>query len=176
MADWQVELETLLSELHVTLDRGTLSGEASTHVRRDNQPDLEHEGGTGNTPGDTLGDLDAEAEASGDIPWDLGPLTAEEPPADGDEVSAVRSEIEATVAQVIALSQAGRIDHDLRDDIVFVLQALTRPHPATRSHAIDLGKHDDAQQEWQLASAAAVLRFCRIVLRLTHALAPDADM
>lgn len=173
MADWQVELETLLSELHVTLDHGTLSSETSARVSRVSQPGgSEHEGSEGDEPGD----LEAEAEASGDIPWDLGPLTAEEPPADGDEVSAVRSEIEATVAQVIALAQAGRIDHDLRDDIVFVLQALTRPHPATRPHAREAGKHDDARQEWQLASAAAVLRFCRIVLRLTHALAPDTDI
>lgn len=173
MADWQVELETLLSELHVTLDRSTLGSEAATSVSRDSQPgELKHEG----SAGELQGELEAEAEAGGDIPWDLGPLTAEEPPADGDEVSAVRSEIEATVAQVIALAQAGRIDHDLRDDIVFVLQALTRPHPATPSHITGLERHDDARQEWQLASAAAVLRFCRIVLRLTHALAPDSDM
>lgn len=169
MADWQVELETLLSELHVTLDTGMPGGEASAQV-----------GGRGLSrpveKDDNSRDALDDVESTSDIPWDLGPLTAEEPPADDDEVSAVRSEIEATVAQVIALARAGRIDHDLRDDIVFVLQALTRPHPATPSHLIELGKRDDARQEWQLASAAAVLRFCRIVLRLTHALAPDTDV
>ncbi|MGZ3601080.1 MAG: hypothetical protein ACXWQR_00465 [Ktedonobacterales bacterium] len=169
MADWQVELETLLSELHVTLDRSTPSSEDSAQVSKDSlHKHVKNEGSAEEA-------LD-EVEADGDIPWDLGPLTAEEPPADDDEVSAVRSEIEATVAQVIALARAGRIDHDLRDDIVFVLQALTRPHPSTPPPLLELGIHDDARQEWQLASAAAVLRFCRIVLRLTHALAPDTDV
>jgi hypothetical protein len=169
MADWQVELETLLSELHVTLDRNAPSSEAPAQVSKDSvHGHVENEGSAEET-------LD-EVEADGDIPWDLGPLTVEEPPADDDEVSAVRSEIEATVAQVIALARAGRIDHDLRDDIVFVLQALTRPHPVVPPQLIGLGTHDDARQEWQLASAAAVLRFCRIVLRLTHALAPDTDV
>lgn len=167
MADWQVELETLLSELHVTLDRSTLGGEAPSQVAGR---------GLRRLSGETLDDTNVEAETDGDIPWELGPLTAEEPPADDDEVSAVRSEIEATVAQVIALARAGRIDHDLRDDIVFVLQALTRPHPSTPPHLVALEMRDDARQEWQLASAAAVLRFCRIVLRLTHALASDTDV
>lgn len=174
MADWQVELETLLSELHVTLDRGTPGGEASAQVSGSSPRRMAEDGGS---VGETLDEVNAEREVDdADIPWDLGPLTAEEPPADDDEVSAVRSEIEATVAQVIALARAGRIDHDLRDDIVFVLQALTRPHPSTPSPLIELGRHDDARQEWQLASAAAVLRFCRIVLRLTHALASDTDV
>lgn len=169
MADWQLELETLLSELHVTLDRGTPGGEASAEV--DGRGMRRLEAGNG-SEGETL----EEVEADGDIPWDLGPLTVEEPPAEDDDVSAVRSEIEATVAQVIALARAGRIDHDLRDDIVFVLQALTRPHPTTPAYLLNVERHDDARQEWQLASAAAVLRFCRIVLRLTHALAPDTDV
>ena len=169
MADWQLELETLLSELHVSLDRGTPSGEASSEADGYGVHRLEEGGGN---KGETLDVV----ETDGDIPWDLGPLTVEEPPAEDDDVSAVRSEIEATVAQVIALARAGRIDHDLRDDIVFVLQALTRPHPTTPSYVMDLERHDDARQEWQLASAAAVLRFCRIVLRLTHALAPDTDV
>lgn len=169
MADWQLELETLLSELHVTLDRGMPGSDASAEVNARGIRRLEAGDGSER---ETL----EEVEADGDIPWDLGPLTVEEPPAEDDDVSAVRSEIEATVAQVIALARAGRIDHDLRDDIVFVLQALTRPHPTTPSHSIDVERHDDARQEWQLASAAAVLRFCRIVLRLTHALAPDTDV
>lgn len=174
MADWQVELETLLSELHVTLDRGTLGGEAPPQVagRGSSRREAEDE----NHAGETLDEIDADAEADEDIPWELGPLTAEEPPADDDDVSAVRSEIEATIAQVIALARAGRIDHDLRDDIVFVLQALTRPHPSMPPHQRPQGTPDDARQEWQLASAAAVLRFCRIVLRLTHALALDPDV
>ena len=170
MADWQAELETLLSELHVTLDRDTSSREVAPHVDTRGLRRLMEEDGVAE------GSLDeGDAEPDGDIPWELGPLTAEELPAEDDEVSAVRSEIEATVGQVIALARAGRIDQDLRDDIVFVLQALTRPHPYTPSPELELARHDDARQEWQLASAAAVLRFCRIVSRLTHALSLDSD-
>ena len=36
-------------------------------------------------------------------------------------------------------------------------------------------RRDEASQEWQLTSAAAVLRFCRIVLSLTHELAVDDE-
>jgi hypothetical protein len=84
---------------------------------------------------------------------------------DGDEVSAVRREIEATLARVVDLARAGLLDPALRDDVVFVLQALTRPRPR--------GLRARDRTEWQLASAAAVLHFCRVVLRLTQTLATE---
>jgi hypothetical protein len=157
MPDWRVELEALLSQLDVTLDRGMAT---------------EHQGQAGSP---AFADSLALEEVDTDIPWELGALATEETPVEGEEVSAVRSEIEATVQRVIAMTQAGQLEPSLRDDIVFVLQALTRPRPSKGARRSNAGSPDDSSQEWQLASAAAVLHFCRIVLRLAQALAPDGS-
>jgi hypothetical protein len=82
-----------------------------------------------------------------------------------EPVSVVRREIEATLTRVIQLTRAGQLDRALRDDVVFVLRALTRPCPAA--------EQEDEPDEWQLASAAAVLHFCRVVTRLTRPLAHE---
>lgn len=159
MPGWQSELEALLSQLHVSLDQGRLPSQAA---RSPTPQDAKPEAGDPNDSMDRY------------IPWELGALTAEDAPADGDEVHAVRSELEATVRRVVTMARLGQMESTLRDDVVFVLQALTRPHPyekATKRR----GKSDEASQEWQLASAAAVLRFCRIVLRLTDALAREVE-
>lgn len=156
MPQWQTELEALLSQLHVSLD----GGPAPTSTSADSRDlTLERMQKDGSDPS---------------IPWELGVLAAEEPPPDDDEVTAVQSEIEATVRRVIEMARTGRLDGALRDDVVFVLQALTRPHPLDRQSRPRRGRQDAARQEWQLASAAAVLRFCRIVLRLTDAIARES--
>jgi hypothetical protein len=162
MPDWQAELAALLAELHVSLDGAALANRDSAGTGHD----AHGEGAFVAPPTDGM-----EAE----LPWELGALTAEELPDDGDEVSAVRSELEATVARVVALAWAGRIDTALCEDVVFVLQALTRPAPRFASVRTSRKKLTEARQEWQLASAAAVLRFCRIVLSLTNALASQAE-
>lgn len=132
MPDWQSELETLLSQLHVTLDQSL------------------------------------------EFPPEMDPLLQDDPVDEGDEVSAVRIEIEATVARVIALADDGCIESTLRDDVIFVLQALTRPVPQRILARATSKQQEDARQDWQLTSAAAVLRFCRIVLTLTQALSSEA--
>jgi hypothetical protein len=132
MPDWQSELETLLSQLHVTLDQSL------------------------------------------EFPPELDPLLQDDPVDEGDEVSAVRSEIEATVARVMALADDGCIESTLRDDVIFVLQALTRPVPQRILARATSKQQEDARQDWQLTSAAAVLRFCRIVLTLAQALSSEA--
>jgi hypothetical protein len=156
MPDWRLELETLLSQLQVTLD---------------SSQDHEKSGFSRSLPAEHR---PSSSEAELDIPWELGPLVAEEPADEDDEVSAVRSEIEATVTQVVALADKGCLESTLRDDIIFVLQALTRPVPdRERSKAVNR-QQEDARQEWQLTSAAAALRFCRIVLTLTQVLSSEA--
>jgi hypothetical protein len=154
MPDWQAELEVLLAHLQVSLDQtgSPFSVDALSSV-------VSHEA---DDPG-----------ASG--PWDLTALASEEVAPDGDEVSAVRSEIEATVEQVVALVHAGRIETVLQDDVIFVLQALTRPHPPLAISAAEEHGRADANTEWHLASAAALLRFCRIVQRLTYAVAREGE-
>jgi hypothetical protein len=150
MPDWQGELESLLATLNVTLEGAPEgktpleSAEVSTVANRDG--------------------LDDANDAT----------SLEVVSMEGDEVRAVRSEIEATVAQVVALVRAGRMDPALRDDVIFVLDALTRPRPGGRSRRPSRPRGpDDSVSEWNLASAAAILRFCRIVLRLTNAIARD---
>jgi hypothetical protein len=162
MPDWQAELTTLLAELHVSLDSVVLANPDGADTVRHSHSN----GALGVAPADSM---DAE------LPWELGALTAEEVPDDGDEVSAVQSEIEATVTRVVALARAGRMDTALCEDVVFVLQALTRPIPRSASLRTRSKKQAESHQEWQLASAAAVLRFCRIVLSLTNALAGQGN-
>lgn len=152
MPQWQEELDALLAQLRVSLD--------------DPFP-----------PSGRVADLagyDGNGAASA-IARDLAlPAEGEELPGENEEVSAVRSEIEATLGRVLALARAGRMDEDMRDDVIFVLQALTRPHPGATVTA-DGEDAAEARDEWQLASAAAVLRFCRMVVRLTNALAADPE-
>jgi len=69
----------------------------------------------------------------------------------------VKREMEATMREVTLLTQAGYLDPAVREDVVRVLRALTRHHPS-------------AGHDWHTTSSAAVLHFCRIVIRLTSAL------
>jgi len=158
MAEWQAELEILLSHLHVSLEPEAVAGRSdSAAVRR-----IAEDGSVGDG-GVTLPRED-EAAASDVVS------------ADGDEVTAVRSEIEATLRRVVVLTQDGKLDPHVRDDVIFVLQALTRPQPrSSRSRPRPRGGPGDSSTEWQLASAAAVLHFCRIVLRMTQAVAAEPE-
>lgn len=151
MADWEAELATLLRELDVSLERA---------VPSEQRPDA----------------LDALPGAGAELPATDEHVPVGEDVADcdvatdtssieDDEVSAVRREIEATLARVTLMARTGQLEPALRDDVVFVLKALTRPRPA--------GMRPRESHEWQLDSAAAVLHFCRVVLRLTRALAPE---
>jgi hypothetical protein len=84
-----------------------------------------------------------------------------DPPDTDDAFSVINREMEATVQEVVRLVRTGRMEPALRDDVVFVLRALTRALSPTNAEADD----------WRYTSAAAVLHFCRLVLRLAHALA-----
>jgi hypothetical protein len=149
MPDWEAELSALLQALDVSLER---------EPRSDGQP----------AAGPPLGD--AASASTGldglDLPALAGEIQNAQAPLAHEEISAVRREIEATLALVIHLTRAGQLDRTLRDDVVFVLHALTRPLPQP-DPAVE-------RDDWQLASAAAVLHFCRVVSRLTRPLAPEA--
>ena len=152
MADWQGQLKDLLASLNVSLDPNESVPRAT--------------------------DLRAESYSRMPVPTDEMPpsaLIAEDAPADGVEVSAVRSEIEFTVARVVRLERAGRIDRVMRDDVIYALQALTRPAPPIQRSALPRRRKHDPSQEWNLASAAAVLRFCRLVYRLLPFEADETD-
>jgi hypothetical protein len=148
MPSWQGELESLLATLNVTLEGAPPPPPAPAQpaVEADLQQLIETEAAT-------------------------EPATLEVIPVEGDEVRAVRSEIESTVREVVALVRAGRLERAVCDDVILVLDALMRPGPRLREAASDR----NASQEWDLASAAAVLRFCRLVSRLTRMLARERD-
>jgi hypothetical protein len=82
---------------------------------------------------------------------------------DLDQVGVVRREIQATVSRVARMARAGQLDGVIKDDVLFVLRALCRSQPQAED--------GESEEDAQLATAAAILHFCRIVLRLTHALA-----
>src|SRR5690242_13875051 len=141
MADWQGQLADLLASLNVSLDPNESAPRAI--------------------------DLRAESFSRMPIPTEEAPpaINAEDAPVEGVEVSAVRSEIEFIVARVVELERVGVIDRVQRDDVIYVLQALTRPAPPTPRPTLSLRRRHDSDQEWDLASAAAVLRFCRLIQR-----------
>lgn len=151
MPNWQAELEQLLASLHVTMDRGIATQPAHRSPRIDDEPGMPDEFDPALAP-----ELPGEEEDSS---------------AADEEVAAVRNEIEATVRRVVAMTDAGTLEASVRDDVLFVLQALTRPQP--RRQWPRQPSAADSSGEWQLTSAAAVLHFCRIVLRLTRAVESD---
>ncbi|HKV85305.1 MAG TPA: hypothetical protein VJN88_12165 [Ktedonobacterales bacterium] len=156
MPDWRSELDHLLTQLD---DPDELAGEPHDIRRRA-----------------TTDETASTDTADTSLPWELGALAAEDIPPDGDEVVAVRREIESTIRRLAALARDGEVEPVLRDDVIFVLQALTRPHPPEWTWAAtESDVEDDEHNEWHLASAAAILRFCRIVQRLTNALTDELD-
>jgi hypothetical protein len=156
MADWQQQVDALLARLRPP---ATDTGFPAAGLPLDDQAES--------------GQADA-ADALGRISdplWCSPFLTAEEP-FENVEVSAVRTEIEATLRQVAALERDGSVESVVRDDVVRVLYALTRPSPAPAAPPPIHSRvpMPDSEHEWQLTSAAAVLRFCRLVTRLTNAM------
>ncbi len=143
MSNWEHELETLLSRLG---------------VRSESSPP--HESGSDATETDFADPAELAALKDADVEdedWD----GLEDD--DLDQLGVVRREMQATVGRVARMVYAGRLDSAIKDDVLFVLRALCRAQPQP-----DEG---ESEEDAQLAAAAAILHFCRIVLRLTHALA-----
>jgi hypothetical protein len=143
MSNWERELETLLNRLGVRWE---------SHPPDAPETDL----------ADT--DLADAVEVDGLIDADLtdGDWEAVEDD-DLDQVTVVRREMQATVGRVLRMARSGRLDNAIKDDVLLVLRALCRTPPQP-----DEG---ESEEEAQLAMASAILHFCRIVMRLTHALA-----
>jgi hypothetical protein len=116
-----------------------------------------------NEPGvDT--DLAEPADLDGLIDADLKDADGETPEdEDIDQVSMVRREMQATVERVTRMVRSGRLDSAIRDDVLQVLRVLCRFQPQP--------EEGESLEDAQIATASAILHFCRIVLRLTHALA-----
>ncbi|WP_376795281.1 hypothetical protein [Thermogemmatispora sp.] len=154
MAGWEQELAELLRELGVTLE-----GEAPdshTHLQakqRASYSDVRQDNGESTTLPVPAWEDDASppAEAEEDA-W----LT---------ELRLMRREVDSIVAQVIRLMQNGDLDASLKEDVMVVLRALRRratPGPSATS-----------SDETYLEFAAAMLHFCRLVLRLSETAIED---
>jgi len=81
------------------------------------------------------------------------------------DLSMMRREIDSIVRQVIHLMQRGDLDRSLKEDVMVVLRALRRRSAVTRQAATG--------DEAYLESAAAMLHFCRLVLRLSETAIED---
>ena len=147
MAGWEKELTELLGELGVTQE------EPETHLRSPRPSDIKFH----NFPvrsdvkrqeltADALF-LDEMVDDDNDDAW----LT---------DLSLMRREVDSIVSQVIRLMQRGDLDKSLKEDVMVVLRALRRRAAVTQQAA--------ASDEAYLEFAAAMLHFCRIVLRLSE--------
>jgi hypothetical protein len=146
MAGWEQELAELLRELGVTQE------EPKTHLR----------------PSGKLMHSDvrrSEQTADAIILGDLGDGKVDEDEVWVSDLSLMRREIDSIVRQVIQLMQRGDLDKSLKEDVMVVLRALRRRSAVTQQAATG--------DEAYLESAAAMLHFCRLVLRLSETAIED---
>ena len=145
MAGWEQELAELLRELGVTQE------EPKTHLRS-----------TGKLMRSDAWHREQPADAI--ILGDIGGGEADEEIWESD-LSLMRREIDSIVLQVIHLMQRGDLDKSLKEDVMVVLRALRRRAAVTQQAATG--------DEAYLESAAAMLHFCRLVLRLSETAIED---
>jgi hypothetical protein len=145
MAGWQEELAELLRELGVT------SEEPQTNLRSKKKP-LHSDTGWRLCPGksaeylaDTFFTDEGENDEAEAYTMDLG---------------AMGREVDSIVQQVIRLTRNGELDQSAKDDVLEVLRALRKFSIVTQQVA--------PGDEAYLESVSAMLRFCRLVLRLSE--------
>lgn len=149
MAGWQEELAALLRELGITQEEQSPRFPMAQAREDDFAPFSLYYGQEGK-------DVQfADAAFWGNI--------GEDKAADDtwmNDLAAMRRDVESIVAQLVHLLQHGRIDPALKEDILIVLRALRRRAMATEQ----AGEGELAHIE----SVAAMLHFCRLVLRLNE--------
>ncbi len=157
MAGWEDELAVLLGELGVAQEepmthrRPTQASENGFSPERFSLPrgnEVKRKVQSGDAffwgrPGDSEADDDA---------W-------------MSDLRMMRHEVNSIVSQVVHLMQHGDLDPDLKEDVLVVLRALRRRAAVTQQAAAS----DTAYLEF----AAAMLHFCRLVLRLSEVTPED---
>jgi hypothetical protein len=146
MAGWEQELAGLLRELGVTQEEPKTLRQLSQRLMRS---DVKRR--VQDTNVFFLSDMN-EIETEDEDVW-MSDLTA------------MRREIDSIVRQVIQLMQRGDLDLSLKEDVLVVLRALRRRSAVTQQAA--------GGDEAYLESAAAMLHFCRLVLRLSETAIDD---
>lgn len=150
MAGWQEELAELLRELGVTQE------EPQTNLRSKGKP-MRSDARWRLRPGKSVEHLantflsdDVESDDSDAWPMDLGTM---------------RREVDSIVRQVIQLTRNGDLDQSAKDDVLEVLRVLRKFSAITQQVA--------PGDEAYLESVSAMLRFCRLVLRLSETVIED---
>ena len=163
MAGWEEELAVLLRELRVGQDTPE---EFETHGRpmQASEASFSHERFPSPRRDEGKRKVQATNAFFGGRPGSkrsMGDSMAED--ADDalmSELRAMRGEVNTIVAQVVHLMQHGDIDPALKEDVLVVLRALRRRASITQQAA--------ASETAYLEFAAAMLHFCRLVLRLSE--------
>lgn len=146
MAGWEQELAGLLRELGVTQEEPKTLRQLSQKLMRS---DVKRR----------VQDTDAFFLS------DMHGIETEDEEVWMSDLAAMRREIDSIVRQVIQLMQRGDLDLSLKEDVMVVLRALRRRSAVTQQAATG--------DEAYLESAAAMLHFCRLVLRLSETAIDD---
>lgn len=173
MAGWEDELAVLLRELGVTQNDPEELEELETHQRptQAREASLSQE----RFPSPRRDEVKRKVQSTDALFWgytgskgssgDSGDSVAD----DGDEawmseLRMMRREVNTIVSQVVHLMQHGDLDPAFKEDVLVVLRALRRRASVTQQAA--------ASETAYLEFAAAMLHFCRLVLRLSE-VSPD---
>jgi hypothetical protein len=146
MAGWEHELAGLLRELGVTQEEPKMLPRFSNKLLRSDVIRREQ-----NTDAFFVDDI-KEIEDEDEEVW-------------MSDLALMRREIDSIVRQVIHLMQRGDLDSSLKEDVMVVLRALRRRSSVTQQASTG--------DEAYLESAAAMLHFCRLVLRLSETAIDD---
>jgi len=166
MAGWEDELAVLLRELGVTQE------EPKAHLRPMLTDDT-NAGASIRNFGDVLDAEDLFFLRKDKMKWqDQGTdvivrdAMTEDDDASMNDLSLMRHEVDTIVSQVVRLMQRGDIDATVKEDVMVVLRALRRRASVTQQAA--------ASETAYLEFAAAMLHFCRLVLRLDEVATEDS--
>ena len=157
MASWEDELAVLLRELGVTLEEPK-THLGPTYIHEDHQQEI--------LPLREKKDSKRQTRSTDAFIWErAGNSSIDEDDAWLSDLRLMRSEVESIVIQVVRLMQHGDLDPSLKEDVMVVLCALRRRASVTQQAA--------ASDAAYLEFAAAMLHFCRLVLRLSEAATED---
>jgi hypothetical protein len=172
MRRWEEELAVLLRELGVTQEEPKEPKELEAHL----QPMLTDDANAGagmRNFGDVLDAEDLFFLRKDRMKWRdqetdiiVRDAMTEDDDAWIDDLSSMRHEVDTIVAQVVRLMQRGDIDTGVKEDVMVVLRALRRRASVTQQAA--------ASETAYLEFAAAMLHFCRLVLRLDEVATEDS--
>jgi DNA-binding TFAR19-related protein (PDSD5 family) len=159
MASWEDELAVLLRELGVTLE------EPKTHLRPTQISEADHQ--QGEHPLLDKDNSKRQAQSADELIWENASHRSIDEDDDAwlSDLRMMRREVESIVIQVVRLMQRGDIDPAIKEDVLVVLRALRRRASVTQQAA--------ASDAAYLEFAAAMLHFCRLVLRLSEVATED---